>query len=614
MRAMGQASKAFHVVVSTCVCAVLLWSLPAGARGNTQPPANDNYLNSINLNAPGKPLNSVATLSDTTDTIGATSQLNIFSPCGLGSCRSGPPEVGSCSGVGYGKSVWYDFFPDHDGQVAIRTTGIPNVIALYTYDARTLLPHEVSCATGSSYSSNELFAQVQRGVDYTYQIGGRRGVSGALQMRFNYAYRSHLTVAPFFTRYVAQTVNGRPDELKLLLLNVIGFVRREHLSYGCAFCGHAQFRRPVTHGNTVVVGTKSPAIVTAHTRLIIEATAPAQIGRFKLYGIDVAKHALSVVAQGCLAPGFSAASGAVAADSSLLKQVSCPTPALNSPGAEYVFWRGTNAGLWEKMYSSGRWSPALPLNAGGLASAPAVAVHANGEQDVFWKGTNGSLREIYYVGKWNGPISLAVGTGGLASAPSVAVDASGNQYVFWQGTDGALWEKVYSSGQWSPALPLYFSGRLGSAPAVAVHANGQQDVFWKGLKGGLWEMYYTGKWNGPFKLGVGRLASAPSVAVDASGNEYVVWQGTDGGLWEQVYSSGQWSRPLRLSTGRLGSAPAVGVHADGEQDVFWMGRNGSLRESYFIGRWTGPLKLGAGGLGSAPSVAVDASGKQTGGP
>jgi hypothetical protein len=59
--------------------------------------------------------------------------------------------------VGYGKTVWYDFFPDHDGHIEIRTSGLGNVIAIYTYDAHTLLPHQIQCGPGSSYPSNDLF-------------------------------------------------------------------------------------------------------------------------------------------------------------------------------------------------------------------------------------------------------------------------------------------------------------------------------------------------------------------------------------------------------------------------------------------------------------------------
>ena len=45
-----------------------------------EPPINDNYLGSLNLNKPGTPLNRKDTLSDARNTAAATVQSDIFSP------------------------------------------------------------------------------------------------------------------------------------------------------------------------------------------------------------------------------------------------------------------------------------------------------------------------------------------------------------------------------------------------------------------------------------------------------------------------------------------------------------------------------------------------------
>jgi hypothetical protein len=595
------------------VAAVIVsWLLAATALAAPQAPLNDNFLDSVNFNGPRTPLNSVATLEDVSDTIGAGIQSNLFDPCGAIVCAAGPAEVTTCDGVRYGKTVWYDFYPDHDGQVEIRTSGIPNVIALYTYNPHTLIPTPLQCAPGSRYPSNELFANVRRGVYYTYQVGGRNGRGGALRTLFNYVYRTRLTVAPFLTKASFLSVPGRRDEVRLVQLTFIGLSRGESVSVDCTSCAGAGFSASATKGNELVLTAHAPPIVTARTRLVIGAFSPAQIGRFKLYTVDLSqpgKPTLPVSSAGCLAPGVSSVAGA-AARRSTLKRVPCQATFLNPVGGEYVFWEGIHRGLWEQWYSGLRWSAQIPLYSGPMASAPAVAVHADGEEDVFWKGATGRLWEMSWTGDW----SLAVDLLGpqLGSGPSAGVDAAGDVFVFWQGTDGQLWERTFAAdGSRGPAV-LLASGILGSAPAVAVHANGQQDVFWKGTDGHLWSMSNAGGWHAPVNLAGGELGSGPSAGVDAAGNVYVFWQGTDQALWEKLFPAGGTpSDPIPVTTPVLGSAPSVSVHANGQQDVFFTGSNGHLWETWYTGRWNGPLDFQGGQLGSAPTAGIDAAGKQS---
>jgi hypothetical protein len=593
--------------------------MPANASASAQPPlidsiqapSNDNFLFADDLNTPETPLNaSSGGLENITSTIGAGLQQNLFDPCGLSTCRTGLAELSACQGVNYGRTVWYDFYPDHDGQVEIRTAGIPNVIALYQYDPRTLVPHVLQCAPGSTYASNELFYNVKRGVSYTYQIGGRDGAGGALKMLFNYAYSSDLTVAPFRTRAALADVAGQPGERRLVKLEFIGMTASEGISYAAATWRSGLFHR-TQNGNLITLSASAPPIVDSRTRFLVAATSPAQVGRFKLYAVNARGGPMRVVAQGCLAPGTSTVTAAAVGDLSLLHPMSCPSATLVNPtGAEYAFWRGRDGRLLETWYAGGNWSPPLPLPAHGLGSPPAVAVHADGEQDVFWRGAKGNLWETWYRGSWNGPIDL--GAGQLGSGPSAGVDAAGNEYVFWRGTDAGLWERTYSEAdrQWSEPVELN-AGRLGSAPpSVAVHADGEQDVFWEGTDGHLWEMRYRRSWAAPIDLGAGQLGSGPSAGVDAAGNDYVFWRGTDAGLWEKSDADGQWSQAVEMDPGQLGSAPAVAVQADGEQDVFWEGTNGRLRETWYAGAWQGPVDRGVRGLGSAPGVGVAAVGTQ----
>jgi hypothetical protein len=589
----------------------LVFLLLAGeVLAGSQPLANDNYLAPTPVNTPGTPLG--PKWASTGNTIGATIQPNIFSPCTLNVCQNGPTEVTTCSSVSYANTVWYAFYPDHDGQIEIRTSGFHNVIALYSYDPTTLLPTLVKCEPGSSTSrSNDLFAYVQRGVDYEFQIGGRDGDMGSFDVLFNYTYRSNLTVAPFDTSPSLRFA-GHSRVVRLTQLRFFGIAPGEQVAFACSGCGQRLSGQQVTHGKVVVVQATPAPTVGSTIRLVVAVTAPGQVGRYKIYiWHSPWTRTWAVLARGCLAPGVTTVSPAAAADPSLLDTDACPTSApLNPAGAEYVFWKGAQRGLWEEWWSGTDWIPAGELTKHVLESGPAVTVHPGGEPDVFWRGTNGHLMESYFAGQWIGPIDLKGGP--LASAPSVGVDATtGNEYVFWQGADNRLWEKIQSNGSWNQPFPVN-AGALGSAPAVAVHPGGQMDVFYKGLNRDLWEVRYTTHWNQAFDLHDGPLDSAPSVGIDAAGDEYVFWRGIGGDLLEKTFSNGVWTAAVPVTNaGTLGSPPAVAVHASGEVDVFWRSPKGDLREMYDIaGQWIGPVDLGARQhLGLAgPAAGVDPAG------
>ena len=598
MRSVPLARSVRGVAICTCLCALALCLAAPSAPGGGEAPGNDNFLFAFPINSPGTRLTS---FKDVRDTAGASLQSNIFAPCQSSKCPSGPQETSTCNGVPYGKTIWYGFYPDHNGQVEISTAGIPNVITLYKYDPQTGELDDLQCAKGSRYKVNELHAYVQRGLDYMYQIGGRNREGNLLSMQFTFAYNRFLALPLFFTRDVIESIGGaRP---KLLKLRFIGATERQSVTVACATCGGATFRTEAKHGYVVVLRATPPPTITSRTRVLVAATSPAQIGRFKLYGYSN-PYRPTLIDAGCLEPGVASVSDASVNQLSLLPQVSCPNKVTRARGGEYVFWEDTAGHLWEKRFTAGAWTPKRELSASKLGSGPGVAVHANGEQDVFWKGRAGSLWETWYTSRWHRPAPY--GGGPLASAPAAGVDAAGDEYVFWQGTDMGLWEKTFSGGEWGSAVPLN-AGRLGAGPAVAVHANGETDVFWKGANGNLWEMTYTGGWNRPQDLQGGELGSAPTAGVDAAGNQYVFWRGTDGGLWEMRCANGSCVPASEVpSAGRIGSAPSVAVHANGQQDVFYRGLNGRLWETWYTTKWNGPRDLGGGQLNAnaAPSAGV----------
>jgi hypothetical protein len=155
------------------------------AAQSSEPPVNDDYLDSLQLNGPGTPLNRTDTLRDERDTTAATTQSDIFAPESSG----GGKEVVHCKGTNYGATIWYDLYPDEDGRLRVRTSGFDNVITIYPFDPQTLRPKtdRKRCVNEETLPSEEMLVPVRGGKAYTIQIGGVDGVGGPLRVLFDYA-------------------------------------------------------------------------------------------------------------------------------------------------------------------------------------------------------------------------------------------------------------------------------------------------------------------------------------------------------------------------------------------------------------------------------------------
>ena len=252
-------------------------------------PCNDNYLpgsglpGSLGLNAPGTRLNRTRTLKDARDTSTATVQNNLFNPCGAASCPTGPPETISCNGTSYGKTIWYDFYPDIGGRVSIRTSAFfQNVITLYTFNNNSnspnyLLPTKKQCSV-STFGTNQLVASVKKGVAYTYEIGGvdtsqaPTGQGGQLQMLFDFFATPPRRLSANATLTASPTSTG----IKLLGLSVSA-ARAATVSVDCGgFC------HPQSKSNSPTGVESFPSLngvsMPAGSTLTIRVTAKHSIG------------------------------------------------------------------------------------------------------------------------------------------------------------------------------------------------------------------------------------------------------------------------------------------------------------------------------------------------
>ena len=164
--------------------AAVFFVLCATASTQAPGPINDHYLQSLRLNDPGKRLERKDTLRDVRDTTNASVQTDLFSPPQSG----GPAEPTQCQGVSYGKTVWYDFYPDVTGLVRIRASGFDNVISVVRFDRNSGQPDlgSLLCANGSSSTTEEFLVRVRRGDSYSIQLGGVNDAGGSLEFLFDF--------------------------------------------------------------------------------------------------------------------------------------------------------------------------------------------------------------------------------------------------------------------------------------------------------------------------------------------------------------------------------------------------------------------------------------------
>ncbi len=169
--------------LALAVALLAFCALPASGYAQA-PPVNDHYLESLRLNDPGSRLERRATLRDARNTANATVQTDVFSPPQSG----GPPERTTCQGASYGKTVWYDIYPDVDGLVRLQASGYDTVIALVPFNRKTLRPNfgEALCYNASTSTTEEYIELVRRGASYSIQVGGVNAVGGALEFLFDF--------------------------------------------------------------------------------------------------------------------------------------------------------------------------------------------------------------------------------------------------------------------------------------------------------------------------------------------------------------------------------------------------------------------------------------------
>lgn len=202
---------------------------------------------------------------------------------------------------------------------------------------------------------------------------------------------ANTVVPPFGTRFVTGPVPGQPGERQLLREDIFPFLPTEDEIGGCFGCpnhGGGGFKPGVRHGRTASFSTRGPIILTSRTRVATVVYQPGQIGRFKLYRVNVNTANLVLVAQGCV-PADVVPKFEELKQLRTVPKVACESTeglrdrlSLSSP-LELSATSGV-AGTISGFTTGARWLSIFQVN-NGLCAADAQAEAARTPYHVFWQ-------------------------------------------------------------------------------------------------------------------------------------------------------------------------------------------------------------------------------------
>jgi hypothetical protein len=286
---------------AAAVCAALLVAPPSVAMASHVPgaPVNDDYLESLRLNEDGGRLERRDTLRDVRDTTNASVQSDIFSPPRSG----GPPEPTTCGSASYGKTVWYDLYPDVNGLVRLRASGYNAVISITEFNRSTAIPSAFErrqCANESSGPSEEFLVAVRGRRAYTVQLGGVDSAFGNLEFLFDFLAdtdgdgvlddvdRCDRVSGPRANNGCPERVRSEvllraqptANGIRVLALRV-NATRGARVAVSCSRGCRKQVRKARTVGFTNLRGRSLPA----GTRVVIRTTKRLSIGSHVTYRI-----------------------------------------------------------------------------------------------------------------------------------------------------------------------------------------------------------------------------------------------------------------------------------------------------------------------------------------
>lgn len=184
-------------------CALAAAPATAAAQDEPPPPPNDHYLDSLRVNQAGQALPRNETIRDARDTTSATEQADMFAPPQSG----GPPEPINCDGTPFGKTIWYDIYPDRPviAQITANAVAFDPVIGIVRFDPETAQPLAGTCINRLSFTAEQMIIPLERGGAYSVQIGGAHFTGGPVETLFDFARPPAIDAAPTLSARATRT-------------------------------------------------------------------------------------------------------------------------------------------------------------------------------------------------------------------------------------------------------------------------------------------------------------------------------------------------------------------------------------------------------------------------
>jgi hypothetical protein len=284
-----------RLAASATACAVAL-ALPTVA--SAAPPRNDNYLASTSISAPQRPLG--PTFTDAVDTTDATTQGDLFNPDNQGRpLTGGGPEPTTCGATSFGKTVWWDFWPQRAGAAEVKAVGgFDLVVAVYEWSTATSkITRLVTCQNASPDSEDVALPNVRKGHYYTVQVGGAGDTGGHVQFSLDYV-PARLARIKVQVAYVWRPVGASTKLSRLVVKHV---PRRATVKATCVRgCSRRKLVRRAAHG-TVSLKRLVRHRLAPGTRISIVVSRPDRVAAIKT--LTVRAHRRPKITTRCLAPG-----------------------------------------------------------------------------------------------------------------------------------------------------------------------------------------------------------------------------------------------------------------------------------------------------------------------
>ncbi len=234
---------------------------------------------------------------------------------------------------------------------------------------------------------------------------------------------------------------------------------------------------------------------------------------------------------------------------------------------------------------------------GGWADQPAdfqwqpTAVDFNGNQYVFYNGTDGGIYHNAYDGSaWSGWENLA-GEFTFPYAPFANAFEDG-VYLYAVTDTGDLHYKVWSGGEWSAWEAINEEDEAGPYQPYALDWDGYENVFWTGADGTVyWNRYDGEEWSGARALPDADDAIAFGYSPFAVGYEpeealYAYAISEDGAVYFNVFEGDAWSgwETVGEAPAEVKNQPSVSVY-DGVQHMVYTGEDGHAYYVSYDGDW-----------------------------